>query len=94
MQIDTQKYWKYACHFHHPWLWHWKKKHNSKEIDLKSFIIKFWIEIYFGKNILLVNPKLIYPILALILQLSQKFGEIFDDIGIKVFYGDEISRFI
>jgi hypothetical protein len=32
-----------------------------------------------------VNSKLIYPILVLILQLSQKFGEIFDDIGIKVF---------
>jgi hypothetical protein len=27
------------------------------------------------------------------LQLSQKFGEIFDDIGIKVFFGAEILRF-
>ncbi len=40
-----------------------------------------------------MNPKLIYPTLALILQLSQKFGEKFDDIGIKVFFGGEVLRF-
>ncbi len=50
-----------------------KNTHNSKEIDLKSFIIKFELKSILVGNILLVNPKLIYLILlALILQLSQK----------------------
>ncbi len=62
-----------------------EEKHNFQRDRFETIHNKFWIEIYFGRNILLVNSKLIYPILVLILQLSQKFGEIFDDIGIKVF---------
>jgi len=76
MQIDMENInWKYARHFTHPWLWYWKKKKTQFQRDRFEIIHnKIWIEIYFGRNILLVNPKLIYPILALILQLSQKLS--------------------
>ncbi len=57
----VSRYWKYAHHFHHWWLWIFLFIFNSKDIDSKRHFpipskSRFQTKIYFGRTRLLVDP--------------------------------------